>query len=189
MIHNENITDIELYKMFLSGDKEAFNRIALKYQKQLIHFILAYVKNKEVAEDLAQDTFLYVLINKKEYDFKYSLKTYLYTIAKCRAINYLKKQKRKIEFDDNYMNEMEEIDFDENIVREKQIRIIRDNMKKLKNEYKVVLYLREFQCFEYKEICKILDKNMYQIKMLIYRARKSLKKKIEKEGYEYDEWK
>lgn len=91
----ENKTDVELYNEFLNGSKEAFNQIIIRYRKSLISFLYRYVKSIETAEDLTQDTFLYMYINKKEYDFKYSLKTYLFTVAKCRAINWIKK-KRKI---------------------------------------------------------------------------------------------
>ena len=96
-------SDQELYLAFLKNDNEAFTTLVKKYRKVLISFIIKYVKNIEIAEDLAQDTFVYMLINKKEYDFKYTFKTYLYTIAKSRAINYLKKEKRKIIFDESYM--------------------------------------------------------------------------------------
>ncbi len=181
--------DVELYEDFLNGNNEAFNKIAIKYQNQLINFINGYVKNTDIAEDLAQDTFLYVLVNKKEYDFKYTLKTYLYTIAKCRAINYLKKEKKKIEFNQDELYQIEEIDFDADIVKSKNIEIIRENIQNLKYEYKLVIYLRDFQDFQYKDICKILNKNMYQVKVLIHRARKALKKQIEKGGYKYDDWK
>ena len=98
-------TDAELYKEFLNGKEEAFNNIIRKYRKPLISFIMRFIKNIEVAEDIAQDTFVYVLINKTEYDFKYSLKTYLYTIAKCRAINYLKRERKVVSYDEAYMRE------------------------------------------------------------------------------------
>ena len=75
-------SDIELYKLFLEGDNEAFNTLIIRHRKKLTNFIIAYVKNIEIAEDIAQDSFLYMIINKVEYDFKYSFKTYLYTIAK-----------------------------------------------------------------------------------------------------------
>ena len=151
--------DVELYEDFLNGNNEAFNKIAIKYQNQLINFINGYVKNTDIAEDLAQDTFLYVLVNKKEYDFKYTLKTYLYTIAKCRAINYLKKEKKKIEFNQDELYQIEEIDFDADIVKSKNIEIIRENIQNLKYEYKLVIYLRDFQDFQYKDICKIEYRN------------------------------
>ncbi|MBQ7411185.1 MAG: RNA polymerase sigma factor [Clostridia bacterium] len=177
----------ELYKLFLVGNKDAFNEIIVIYQEQLTNFILGYVHDLDVAEDLAQDTFLYVLINQFEYDFKYSLKTYLYTIAKSRAINYLKREQRKVDFNESYMYEYEEIDFNKGLEKEYDIKIVREGMKKLKQEYRTVIYLKDFQNFEYKEICQIINRPMYQTKMLIHRARKSLKKKIEKGGYRYDE--
>ena len=61
MVKEENMqkekTDIELYNGFLKGDKEAFNLIVKRYMKLLISFIMGYVKNQDVAEDLAKDTF------------------------------------------------------------------------------------------------------------------------------------
>ena len=65
---------------------------------------MTYVKNIEIAEDIAQDSFMYMIINKVEYDFKYSFKTYLYTIAKSRALNYLKREKRTIYVEDAILN-------------------------------------------------------------------------------------
>ena len=87
-------SDTELYKEFLSGNKEAFDELINRHRKNLICFINSYVRNIETAEDLAQDVFVYILINRKEYDFKYKMKTYLYTIAKSRALNYLKRNKK-----------------------------------------------------------------------------------------------
>ena len=177
-------TDIELYKDFCNGSKEAFNIIIQRYRKPLIAFIMRYVKNIEVSEDLAQDAFLYMLVNKKEYDFKYSLKTYLYTIAKCRAINYLKKQNKQTVFDESYILDLyNENDMDDNLIKKEQYRLLYDNLKKLKQEYQIAIYLVDFQGFEYKEVCKILNKTMPQTKMLIHRARKALNKLLRKEDY------
>lgn len=188
MLQEKNITnketDKELYKSFLNGNKEAFNIIVERYMHLVISFIMGYVKNQTIAEDLAQDTFLYMLINKKEYDFKYTLKTYLYTIAKCRAINYLKKNKKMVSFEEKYINDLEstEIDLTEDFIRNENKNKIQDAIKKLKYEHQIVLYLRDFQYFKYKEISKILNKTVPQTKMLIYRARKSLAKILKKEG-------
>ena len=178
----EDKTDIDLYKEFINGNKDAFNEIVNRYRDILILFILRYVKNMEIAEDLAQDTFVYVLINKKEYDFKYSLKTYLFTIAKCRSINYIKKQKKNVQFSDINLEDLNSISIDESLIRQKNREIILNAMTKIKDEYQVLIYLRDIQGFNYKEICKILDKTMAQVKISIYRARKSLEKIIRKEG-------
>jgi len=181
-VGNQEKTDIEIYKMFLLGNQEAFSELVKRYQQKIIYFTLRYVKDIEIAEDLAQDTFVYILVNKKEYDFKYSLKTYLYTIAKCRALNYLKKQKRIVSMQDEYLevsngiNELEEF-----ILKEEEKRKLMSSVKKLIPQYQSAIYLKDIEGLSYKEIAKILNKNMAQVKVLIHRARKSLEKTMKKE--------
>lgn len=178
-------SDQELYLLFLKNDNEAFNMLVKKYRKSLISFIIKYVKNIEIAEDLAQDAFVYMLINKKEYDFKYTFKTYLYTIAKSRAINYLKKEKKKIIFDESYMlnNDIESFEetLDATLIRKEKYELLYKNLKTLKQDYKLAIYLADFQGFKYEEISRILNKTLPQTKMLIHRARKALKKLLKKE--------
>ena len=50
------------------------------------------------------------------------------------------------------------------------------SIERLKDNYQIAIYLKDIQGFENREICKILNKPMPQVKMLIYRARKSLRK-------------
>ena len=180
-------SDIELYKLFLEGDNDAFNFLIIKHRKMLTDFIKAYVKDTETAEDIAQDSFMYMIVNKVEYDFKYSFKTYLYTIAKSRALNHLKKAKRTIYVEDVIDNN---VNLEGNIEREF---IIKENynaliktIKKLKKDQQIVIYLYYFQGFKYKEISKILNQSMPKTKMAIHRAKKLLEKFL-KEDYNYDE--
>lgn len=174
-------TDAELYKEFLNGKEEAFNNIIRKYRKPLISFIMRFIKNIEVAEDIAQDIFVYVLINKTEYDFKYSLKTYLYTIAKCRAINYLKRERKVVSYDEAYMREKEETYIDEDLIKEENKKEIYEAIGKLKKSYQIVIYLKDIEGLKYKEISRILNKTVPQLKMMTHRARKSLEKTMRKE--------
>ena len=174
-------TDAELYKEFLNGNEEAFNNIIRKYRKPLISFIMRFIKNIEVAEDIAQDTFVYVLMNKTEYDFKYSLKTYLYTIAKCRAINYLKRERKVVSYDEAYMREKEETYIDEDLIKEEDKKEIYEAIGKLKKSYQIVIYLKDIEGLKYKEISRILNKTVPQLKMMTHRARKSLEKTMRKE--------
>lgn len=176
--------DKRLYNEFILGNNDAFEQIMNKYRENLIYFIQRIVKSFDVAEDIAQDVFVYVLINKKEYDFKYTLKTYLYTIGRSRAINYLKKEKRcvslNLEHQGNY--EIEEIMF----LNERK-RNLKESINKLLPQHQLVIYLADIEELPYKEICKIMNKSMVQIKMLIYRARKNLKIILGKESNKYEE--
>ena len=95
--------DQDLYIKFLDGNQKAFEDIMDRYSEKLIYFIFGFVKDSEAAKDLSQDVFVHILMNKEKYNFKYSLKTYLYIIARSKAIDYLRKQKRKVEFKEQYL--------------------------------------------------------------------------------------
>lgn len=179
-----NKTDQELYNGFLKDDKEAFNEIIKKYRQPLIFFIMKYGINLENAEDIAHDAFIYILVNKKEYDFKYTFKTYLYTVAKCRAFNYLKRNKKLVQINEQYVTDMyiEELDIEQEVVENEERKQIHEAIKKLKRDYQVVIYLKDFQRFQHKEIAKILNKTIPQTKMLLHRARKALSKILGEEG-------
>ena len=178
-------SDIELYKSFLNGNKEAFNQLILRHRKQLTLFIMKYVKKLEVAEDIVQDSFVYMLINKVDYDFKYSFRTYIYTIAKSRTLNYLKNKSKIVSMEDvltaKYYNE--EMNIEEIYIKKEEREKIQKAIKKLKKDYQIVIYLYDFQGFKYREISEILNQSMSKTKMMIHRAKKQLKN-ILKEGKE-----
>lgn len=180
----KNLSDQELYKEFLDGNQEAFNIIVKRHENNLIYFIMKYVNSLESSEDIAQESFLYIFKTKKEYDFKYSFKTYLYTIAKSRAINYLKNRKENIQFDENNVNLLS-TDIDNILIENEEKEGLMRTINTLKSDYKMVIYLKDIHGFTYKEISKILDKTPSQIKMLIHRARKELRNRITKNNSMY----
>jgi RNA polymerase sigma-70 factor (ECF subfamily) len=178
--------DIELYKEFLKSknDNTAFESIMDKYRLPLIYFIQRYVKVLDIAEDIAQDVFVYILINKKEYDFKYSLKTYLYTIAKSRALNYLKREKRIVAINENQIFANEELE--EVIFSKEKSTNLRKAVNRLSAKYQPVIYLADIENLKYKEICKVLNVSLPQVKVLLHRARKKLKIILESEVAKYE---
>lgn len=133
--------DKELYKDFLNGNNEALNKILEKYKNNLIYFISRYTKNIEASEDIFQDVALYVLEKKEIYNFKYSLKTYLYTIAKSRAINYIKKEKKYTNIEDIADSYADTKLLEEIIFSNERQKKIKEVIGKLKTDYQIVLYL------------------------------------------------
>ncbi len=176
-------SDIELYQKFLNGDNEAFNTLIIRYRKQLVFFVMKYVRSLEIAEDIVQDSFVYMIVNKVNYDFKYSFRTYIYTIAKSRTLNFLKSNSKVVFMSDvlenNYYNES--IDIEEEYIKKEKNENLQKAIKKLKKEYQVVIYLYDFQGFKYKEISEILNQSMSKTKMMIHRAKKRLEKILKEE--------
>jgi len=174
--------DQKLYKEFLTGNMESFDKLVDKYRNTIVAFINTYVKQYDVAEDLAQDVFVYVLINKKEYDFKYSMKTYFYTIARCRSINYLKRKKKTVYIEESFIHDIGRNQTEEQFLVDEERKTINKAIEKLKsNQQKKIVYLVDIEEMSYKEAARILDISLPQVKMTLHRARKSLKKILEKE--------
>ena len=180
----EEKTDKELYKEFLLGNNKSFEEIVIRHKDSIIYFIQRYTKSVDIAEDLAQDVFVYILMHKKNYRFEYSLKTYLYTIAKSKALNYIKREKRIVALDENQYEDLEESE--EKVFKNERAENLKNAIQKLKLEYQNAIYLADIEELSYKEIGHILNKTSSSVKVLIYRARKALEKIILEEGYKYE---
>ena len=176
-------TDKELYKEFLLGNNESFEEIVKRHKNSIIYFIQRYTKSI----DLAQDVFLYVLIHKKNYRFEYSLKTYLYTIAKSKALNYIKREKRIVAIDEKEYENIKDVEeLEEKVFKNERAENLKNAIQKLKLEYQNVIYLADIEELSYKEIGHVLNKTTSNVKILIYRARRALEKIILEEGYKYE---
>ena len=176
-LKNECEEDKELYEKFLDGNNDAFGILMNKHKNNLIYFIFKYVKNEDISEDIYQEVVLYILSKKEVYDFKYSFKTFIYTIAKSRALNYLKKEKKQINYENNFENVVVEENLLEDIVfsKERQEKI-KKVISKMNEDYQMVIYLAIIEDLSYKEVAKIMDKSESKIKNLLHRARIKLRK-------------
>lgn len=180
----EQKTDKELYREFLQGNMKSFEEIIIRHKDKIIYFIQRYVKSIDIAEDISQDVFVYILIHKEYYDFNYSLKTYLFTIAKSKALNYLKREKRIVQINENDAYDLETLE--EKVFENERKYNLLNAIKLLKPEYQNAVFLADIQEFSYKEISKIMNKTESSIKVLIHRARKSLESIVRKEAKKYE---
>ena len=175
------------YRRYLAGDDEAFIEIVKEYKDGLIIYLNNFTKNIHIAEELAEDTFVKLGIKKPRNTEKSSFKTWLYVIGRNIAIDYLRKKSKskEIPINDNMIFEQESIE--QSYIKEENKLLIHKVMRKLKLEYKQVLWLTYFEGFTNKEIAKIMKKNLHNIETLVYRARLSLKSELEKEGFSYED--
>ena len=87
---------IVFYRRFLSGDERGLEQLIALYQRGLLRFLYGYVHDIGLAEDILTDVFmtLYYKRSFKEQDDA-SLKTYIYKIARNKALNAIKKRNRQ----------------------------------------------------------------------------------------------
>lgn len=177
------------YRRFLNGDDSGIVDIVKDYKDGLILYLNRYVENILIAEELAEETFFKLMIKKPRFLPRYSFKTWLYTIGRNILIDYIRKR-RKIVFHtlENYEYLIgEEDSLLQAYLREEKKQMVHKAIGKLKPEYREVLQLIYFEEFTNIETAKIMKKSKRQVEMLVYRAKKSLKTELLKEGFGYEE--
>lgn len=177
------------YRRFLDGDNSAFGEIIDLYRESLIFFINRTVSNLSVAEDIAADSFAELIIHKNRFNFKSSLKTYLFTIARNKAVSYVRHSSRFVLCDIDDCTELsdEYASFEREIEKNEQKAMVNAALSALKEDYRAALHLVYFEELSYADAAKVMKKSTKQVENLLYRARIALKTELEKEGFVYDE--
>ena len=87
--------DKRLFARFAAGDKEAFGRLVARYRNPLYNYLVRVLRDRALAEDAFQETFLRVYQNAGNFDASKSFKTWLFAIATNVARDELKKRRRE----------------------------------------------------------------------------------------------
>lgn len=177
------------YRRFLDGDDNGIAEIVKDYKDGLILYLNGYVNNIYIAEELCEDTFFRLITKKPRFSGKSSFKTWLYTIGRNVAIDFIRHKSKilntPIEDIENYLSD--ETILTQSYIKEERKIAVHKALSKLTTDYQAILWLIYFDGFTNKEAAMILKKNDRQIKNLLYRAKQSLKSVLEKEGFTYEE--
>ena len=172
------------YRRFLNGDESAFDEIMKELFDNLVFFIDRYVHDIHAAEDIAIDAFSDLVVNKHRYNFKVTLKTYLFMLGRSRALNYIKHRKVinfvELTEADNTLAEQETLE--EIILSDERKRIVNNALELLPDDMRVVVHLIYFEDLSYDEAAKVMKKNRKQVDNLLYRAKKELRIILGKDG-------
>ena len=190
-MNNRERDDFSLYQRFLSGDERALSLLIDRYKQSLLRFLYGYVQDEDVAEELFSDVFL-ALYFKRTFTPKTDsgLKPYLYKIARNKALNHLKKIKRRKEISlENLMSKGEHfqlsalssadiktLDPHEILEQKTQNGALRFALAGLKREYREVLLLRYYDDLSPKEIAQVLQQSEKQVYNRLQRGKAALKK-------------
>ena len=177
------------YRRFLDGDDKGLAEIVRDYRDGLILYLNGIVNNISVAEELMEETFFKIIIKKPRFNAKYSFKTWLYTIGRNVAIDYIRHNSKQSDtsFDDIEKYIQDEFDLEKLYIIEEQKIAVHRALKKLNAEYRQVLWLLYFDGMTNSDAAIVMKKNARQMKNLVYRAKSALKSELDKEGFVYEE--
>ena len=184
---------VSYYRRFLDeGDEQGLTELIKLYKNGLLFYINGFVNNYSLAEELTENTFVHLFLKKPKYKNLSSFKTWLYTIARNLTIDYLRKNKKKnsreisIELLTDSVSAHEAEHLEESYIKSEDKITVHKAMSKLKSEYREILWLIYFEDLSIKESARILKKSVSNVGTLVHRARTSLKKELEKEGFIYE---
>ncbi|HRZ95490.1 MAG TPA: RNA polymerase sigma factor [Candidatus Moranbacteria bacterium] len=175
--------DNDLIENFLAGDDSAFSELVKKYLKPVYNFLYHFVTDREALDDITQETFIKAWKNIGKFDQEKKFKTWIFTIAKNTAYDWLKK-KKTIPFsnftDEEGNNKLDNIGdesilSDELLIRADSAKILEEKLKVLPDIYRIILIMHYKEDFSLQEIAKILGKPYNTIKSQHQRGLKILK--------------
>jgi RNA polymerase sigma-70 factor (ECF subfamily) len=177
----------ELFRRYLDGEGEAFDEIIKLYRENLIFFVMRYIKSSSVAEEIAQDAFVELLIHKDRYNFSSSLKTYLFTIARNKAVNIIRRQKFVTDEEIDPESADDEQMLEEKLIADERRRALYKVLEGMSEDYRNALYLVYIEDMSYEDAGRVMGKNRKQVENLVFRAKAAAKKELLKEGVGYEE--
>ena len=172
-----NKEERELLGKIIKKDEKALFYVYKKYHPSVFSFVRSQISNYQIAEEIAQDVFIDFIEALRDFRFQSSLKTFLFSIARHKIVDQIRKKKLKsILFSKlpSYIIESlkavfidEEID--KKVLKEKISKVI----ESLPNDYQVILRLKYIEGIKIKEIAEKLKMNFKATESLLFRARKS----------------
>ena len=172
----------ECYFRYLNGDETGFDELIGLYRENLIFFLLRFLPTVEDAEDAAEDAFVELLLHRYRENRGASLKTYLFTVGRNKALNQLKKRKRRAELSALEPGlGTEAAALEERLCRDEEQRHLLTAIDGLPPDYREALHLLYLEELSLDEAARVMKKNKKQLENLSYRAKKALREKLGKE--------
>ena len=183
------MSDEALLSSSLEGNLVAFDLLVDRYYDRLYGYLIRFLKDSDMAEDLLQETFLRVWKNRAEFRNIASFSTWIYTIAGNLARSEWRRRKRwrMIRLGPSRDDEEPEIELADDGIGPDSIVEIRlaveeltEEVHKLPDRYREVVILRDIQGMTYEEIAGIVQVPVGTVKSRLNRGRLILQEKLGK---------
>jgi RNA polymerase sigma-70 factor (ECF subfamily) len=166
--------DYSIIRQFIDGDKSAFQVLVKRHKEKVRNIIYITMNNSALVDDIAQEVFITVYRNLKNFRFESQFTTWLYRVTVNRCKDYLRRiNVRKIfsPIEDGYDVSEYSTPAENNDIS----KIVTDAISKLPVKLRMPLILKDIEGFSYQEISETLKCEMGTVKSRIFRGREKLK--------------
>ncbi len=189
----DSLPDADVVRLAQEGRERAFRELVRRYERPVFSLVYRMVRDRELAEDLAQDAFIKVLNHIDRYSPEFKFSSWVFKIANNVAIDHLRRRKlNTISMDGSphasSAAEVEASTFDVAVDQESALdelesrdlgQAIEAAIGELRPEYRSCIMLRHVEGRSYEEIASTLDLPLGTVKTYIHRARHELRRALE----------
>ena len=184
---NSDSEDIQIIDRVLAGDVDAFSDIIVKYKDKTFNYVYSQVKDYDEALDITQEIFIMTIEALRSFRRESKFSTWFYSIMVNYCKNYRKKNSRYNLVSINSSRGEEEYDLqlpderenpEQDVIMNDSLRIVREEIGMLPDDYREILVLRDIEGLSYNEIAEILDISLSNVKVRIHRGREFLKNRL-----------
>jgi RNA polymerase sigma-70 factor (ECF subfamily) len=172
-------SDGELARQVAQGDRDAAETLVRRHQAVVRSFLLRLTGRRDLADDLAQDTFLRALRHADRFDDQHAMRTWLLTIARRLLINHVRRADQRVRTTDYAGEVSRQGGPDEQAQRADQQAWMRSRleraMEKLTEPQRAALVLFHQQGLPLREVAKVMDLPEGTVKSHLHRARATLR--------------
>jgi RNA polymerase sigma-70 factor (ECF subfamily) len=185
-------SDQEIVLLAREGRESAYRELVRRYERPIFSLLYRMVRDRELAEDLAQETFVKALNAIESYRPEYKFSSWIFKIANNAAIDHLRRREldtlslegsphaetpEAVEATALQIGDRQENALD--IVEAKELGgQIEQAIGRLRPEYRSCILLRHVEGHSYEEIAQMLDLPLGTVKTYIHRARNELRQAL-----------
>jgi len=180
-------TDLDLMLRVRDGDAASFEVLLRRYRLPLVSYFCRMVRDRGMAEDLAQEVFLRVYKSRERYQPDARFTTWLYRIATNLALNAIRDRRDEVSGttsdDDDFPILERFVDpqptVEQQLVQRDRERLIRQAVEGLPENQRAAVILHKYQEVDYRQIAAILSVSESAVKSLLFRAYEALRLRLE----------
>lgn len=171
--------DTQRVKRIKVGDSIAFKELFFAYCQPLVRFALRFVKDVTAAEDVVQDVFLKIWLNRQQLNPNFNIKSYLFVAVKNQALKLQRQQSIRHQGSRIMRLSHQNIPTPEETLNTKEIETtVFQALKELPDRCRLIFSMNRFDGLTYAEIAEILDLSIKTIETQMGRALKHLRDKL-----------
>ncbi len=187
-LHQRN--DVDLLRRYTAGEEDAFRELVGRYKDSLYFFLRKFLGQRDLVEDVFQETFLQLFVSRDSFDTTRPLQPWLFTIAANKAKDALRRSKRITAVTLGSMVDSDEVSTDDllgtiacdrrmpcdDMMRTETASCVRQVIANMPEKLREILLLAYFERFSYKQMARILSIPIGTVKSRLHAAVKRFAK-------------